>query len=73
MEMRTVLATVLGQVDLVPSAARPERQAVHHVTLVPARGGRITVTTRRDAAPQTSTFANTCQASADLASRLSTM
>ena len=72
MEMRTVLSTVLAQVEIVPSTERPERQAVHHVTLVPSRGGRITVRPRLHA-DQTSTLANTCQASADFASRLSTM
>jgi cytochrome P450 len=46
MEMRTVLRTVLRSVDLATTDARPEQPRVHHVTLVPSRGGRIVVERR---------------------------
>jgi cytochrome P450 len=49
MEMRTVLRTVLEHVQLRAPSARPERVKVHHITLVPARGGRVIVTGRRAA------------------------
>jgi cytochrome P450 family 135 len=47
MEMRTVLRTVLERVELEPTEARGEKRRVHHVTLVPSRGGRVTVARRR--------------------------
>ncbi len=50
MEMRTVLATVLGQVQLRATTARSERTKVHHITLVPARGGRVEVVRGRSLA-----------------------
>jgi cytochrome P450 len=43
MEMRAVLRTVLRNVDLATTNARPEQPRVHHVTLVPSRGGRVVV------------------------------
>ncbi|HKP88695.1 MAG TPA: cytochrome P450 [Thermoleophilaceae bacterium] len=46
MEMRAVLRTVLRSVDLATTTARPEQPRVHHVTLVPSRGGRISVERR---------------------------
>jgi cytochrome P450 len=50
MEMRGVLRTVLRSVDLATTTARPEQPRVHHVTLVPSRGGRVVVD-RRVVAP----------------------
>lgn len=47
MEMRMVLRTVLERVQLRAPDARPERAKVHHITLVPARGGRVVVDARR--------------------------
>lgn len=47
MEMRTVLRVVLENVQLRAPEARSERVKVHHITLVPARGGRVVVTRRR--------------------------
>jgi cytochrome P450 len=49
LEMATVLRTVLSRVELRPTAARPEKPRVHHVTLVPSRGGRVTVERRIEA------------------------
>ncbi len=46
MEMKTVLATVLGRVELTAPARRPEPPRTHHVTQVPARGGRVVATAR---------------------------
>jgi cytochrome P450 len=46
MEMATVLRTVLGRVALRTTTARGEKRRVHHVTLVPSRGGRIVVERR---------------------------
>lgn len=49
MEMRTILRTVLERVQLRAPSARAERTKVHHITLVPARGGRVIVTGGRPA------------------------
>jgi cytochrome P450 len=49
MEMRAVLRTVLRSVELATTTARPEQPRVHHVTLVPSRGGRVVVERRIDA------------------------
>jgi cytochrome P450 len=46
MEMKAVLRSVLGRVDVEAAERRPERTRVHHVTLVPARGGRIVARAR---------------------------
>jgi cytochrome P450 len=46
MEMRAVVRTVLERVQLRAPSARGERVKVHHITLVPARGGRVVVTAR---------------------------
>ncbi len=46
-EMRIVLREMLRRVDLATTTARAERPRVRHVTLVPHRGGRITVAARR--------------------------
>jgi cytochrome P450 family 135 len=47
MEMKTVIATVLQHVRLRAPTTKAERVKVHHITLVPARGGRVIVTGRR--------------------------
>jgi cytochrome P450 family 135 len=47
LEMRIVLQTMLRHAQLTPTTARPERIARHTVTIVPARGGRVTLTRRR--------------------------
>jgi cytochrome P450 len=47
MEMRTILRTVLERAQLRAPSAKAERTKVHHITLVPARGGRVIVTGRR--------------------------
>jgi cytochrome P450 len=41
MEMKTVLRAVLQRVELRSPDQRPEKPRVHHVTQVPARGGRV--------------------------------
>jgi cytochrome P450 len=46
MEMKTVLSTVLGRVDLTAPDPRPEPPRSHHVTQIPARGGRVIATPR---------------------------
>ncbi len=45
-EMRVVLREVLRRVRLRAPSARPERPAIKHVTVVPARGARAVVTER---------------------------
>jgi cytochrome P450 len=47
MEMRAILRTVLERVQLRAPSLKDERVKVHHITLVPARGGRVIVTDRR--------------------------
>jgi cytochrome P450 len=49
-EMRVVLRRILRQVELATTDAPDEPLAVKHITLVPRRGGRITVRARRPAA-----------------------
>jgi cytochrome P450 len=46
MEMKTVLSAVLRQVELSTPDPRPERPRTHHVTQIPARGGRVIATPR---------------------------
>lgn len=47
MELKAALRTVLREVDLQPTTARPERQSrLRTFATVPARGARIVVTTR---------------------------
>jgi cytochrome P450 len=41
MEMKTVLRTVIGQVELRAADRRAEKPRVHHVTQVPSRGARV--------------------------------
>ncbi len=48
MEMKATLCTVLQQVQLRAPTQKSERIKVHHITLVPAQGGRVVVTARRD-------------------------
>jgi cytochrome P450 len=52
MEMKTVLKTVLQQIQLATTRAPGERPRIRHVTLVPHKGARIAVDNRR---PATST------------------
>jgi cytochrome P450 len=46
MEMKTVLRTVLEQVELRAADRRPEKPRVHHVTQVPSRGARVVARAR---------------------------
>jgi cytochrome P450 len=46
MEMRTVLRETFRRVELKPTDGRGEGHRVHHVTLVPSRGGRVEVARR---------------------------
>jgi cytochrome P450 family 135 len=46
MEMKTVLSTVLRRVELTAPDPDPEPPRTHHVTQVPARGGRVIATPR---------------------------
>jgi cytochrome P450 family 135 len=47
METRIVLRTILRNAQLQPTTKRAERIARHAVTIVPARGGTITLTRRQ--------------------------
>ena len=44
MEMKTVLSTVLRDLDLSAPDERPEQPRTHHVTQIPSRGGRVIAT-----------------------------
>jgi cytochrome P450 len=46
MEMKTVLSTVLEQIELRAAERRPEKPRVHHVTQVPSRGARVVARAR---------------------------
>lgn len=46
MEMKRVLATVLGRLDLTAPDQRPEQPRSHHVTQIPQRGARVIATPR---------------------------
>ena len=46
LEMKVVIKAVLDRVELEADDPRPERARSHHVTLVPARGARLTVRPR---------------------------
>ena len=46
LEMKVVIRVVLDRVELEAPDARDERARAHHVTLVPARGARLTVRRR---------------------------
>ena len=47
LEMRTVLRTVLARAELRADEAQPEAQRLHHVVVVPSRGGRVVMERRR--------------------------
>ena len=55
LEIRVVLQTILRHARIVPTDDRPERIARRTVTIVPARGGRVTLARRGAAARQAST------------------
>jgi cytochrome P450 len=46
MEMKAVLATVLGSVELTAPDPKSEQTRSHHVTQIPARGARVIATPR---------------------------
>ena len=46
LEMKVVIAAVLDRIDIEAPDGRDERARMHHVTLVPARGARVTVRPR---------------------------
>jgi cytochrome P450 len=46
MEASVVLGEVLRRYDVRPDRSRPERQRARNITLVPARGARVTVAPR---------------------------
>jgi cytochrome P450 len=46
LEVKVVLRTVLGRARLRAAAAKPEAPRLHHVVVVPARGGRVVMTER---------------------------
>ncbi|HKN94073.1 MAG TPA: cytochrome P450, partial [Thermoleophilaceae bacterium] len=48
-EMKTVLRTILSELDLRADRPEPEPVRMKHITLVPARGARAVVTGRRRA------------------------
>lgn len=56
-EMKVVLREVLRRVRLRADRPRPERPRVRHVTVVPARGARVVVTSQRTAAASASASA----------------
>lgn len=45
-EMKTVLRTILSRAQLQAVGGRSERTKVHHITLVPARGGKVRLVSR---------------------------
>jgi cytochrome P450 family 135 len=49
MEMRTIIRAVLERVTLRAPTIRDEPTRVHHITLVPAHGGRVVLTARKPA------------------------
>lgn len=46
-EMQVVLREIVRRTDLQATRQKPERPRHRNVTMIPARGGRVTVTTRR--------------------------
>lgn len=48
-EMRTVLRTAFGMLDVLPAPNREERMRLTGITLTPSRGGRVVLTRRRAA------------------------
>jgi cytochrome P450 len=58
-ELRVVLREVLRRVELCTTTAAGERQKVKHVILIPHRGGRIRVRSRRNVAASAPAAADT--------------
>jgi cytochrome P450 len=52
LEMRVVLRTVLAHARLRADSPRPEAQRLHHVVVVPTRGGRVVMEGRREPRPE---------------------
>jgi cytochrome P450 family 135 len=50
-EMKTVLRTILSRAQLRPRRTRSEGTTVHHITLVPARGGAVRLVNRTASPP----------------------
>lgn len=48
-EMRTVLRTAIGMLDVLPAPDGEERMRLTGITLTPSRGGRVVLTRRRGA------------------------
>jgi cytochrome P450 len=48
-EQRVVLRTMVDRLDIVADDAEPERARDRNVTMIPARGARVTITSRRAA------------------------
>jgi cytochrome P450 len=46
LEIKEVLRTVVGRLDLAPAGERPERMRPRFITLTPSRGARVTVMPR---------------------------
>jgi cytochrome P450 len=51
LEMKVVIKAVLERVDLDARDTRDERARLHHITLIPAKGARLTVRRRAVSAP----------------------
>jgi cytochrome P450 len=47
-EQRVVLRTMARRLDLEAASPRPERPRHRNVTMIPARGGRVVIRSRRD-------------------------
>jgi len=63
-EARVVLRTMLRHAELLPTQERSERIGRRNVTIIPARGGRITLKKRPPAAPRTHGVETTAAATA---------
>jgi hypothetical protein len=46
-EQRVVLRTMVDRLDIVADDPEPERARDRNVTMIPARGARVTITSRR--------------------------
>jgi cytochrome P450 family 135 len=46
LEMKTVLRAILSRAQLRPVSMRSEATRVHHITLIPARGGKVRLASR---------------------------
>ena len=51
-EQRVVLDAIARRTDLARRTPRPRRRAMRNVTMIPGRGGRVVVTTRRQRWPR---------------------